>query len=654
MTQNIETMRKLVGQLAAADTAYYLRDDPILSDREYDALYDELIALEQITGIVLSGSPTQRVSGEVLESLTQVTHSKPMLSAKKTKSVDDVVKFIGGRQAVVSWKMDGLTLVLRYEGGKLVQAITRGDGMIGEDVTHSVRAMVNVPLTIPYPGPFEVRGEGVVSWENFDRANRDADMPYSHPRSLAAGGIRRLDSNKTRTQLLEFFAFDLVSGGPATKTDQLELLRLNGFATVYILAIGERSSDAQTKAIINFFRPQDYGYPVDDLIIEYDNIAYGQSLGATGHHENRMIALKWEDELFETTFLGLDLATTRTGMVSLTGRFADVLIDGTTVNRAYLHNLDVLDRFKLGIGDRVKIYKANQIIPQLAENLTKSGTLAYPTKCPRCGSALTIRTSEGGTRLLYCDNPLCPAKVMRKFVHFCDKMRMNLEGFSEKTLYRLLEAGLVKNLGDLYELRPHAVKIARLPGFGPKLVQRLLDAVDASRQRTLAQFIAGLGIPMVGRSAGRILNAHCGGDWDAFEQAIHTGFDFTQLQDFGQTMNDNIYAWYADTEEAEFWRPLLKHITFIKTKKENESMTTNNPFYGKTVVATGKLENYTRDGIQTKLLMLGAKPGNAVSKNTDYLIVGENAGSKLDKAHQFGVPTLTEAQFETMLAGGAI
>ncbi|MCL2343388.1 MAG: NAD-dependent DNA ligase LigA, partial [Firmicutes bacterium] len=415
MTQNIETMRKLVNQLAAADVAYYKRDDPVLSDREYDALYNELIVLEQVTGIVLSGS--QRVSGEVLEGLTQVAHSKPMLSAQKTKSVDDVIKFIGGRQAVISWKMDGLTLVLRYEGGRLVQAITRGGGTIGEDVTHSVRAMVNVPLTIPYPGPFEVRGEGVVSWENFGSVNRDADVPYTHPSSMAAGGIRRLDSNKTRAQLLEFLAFDLVSGGPATKTDQLELLRLNGFATVYSLVIGEGSSDKQIQAMINVFRPLDYDYPVDGLIIEYDNLPYGQSLGATGHHENRMIALKWEDELYETTFLGLELATTRTGMVSLTGMFEDVVIDGTTVNRAYLHNLDVLDRFKLGIGDRVMIYKANQIIPQLAENNTHSGTLEYPKECPCCGSELAIRISEGGTRLLFCENPSCPAKLVRKFVH---------------------------------------------------------------------------------------------------------------------------------------------------------------------------------------------------------------------------------------------
>ena len=382
MTQNIETMRDLIRQIAAANIAYYKFDDPIISDREYDELCDELAALERDTGIVLSGSPTQNVSGEVLESLTQVRHSKPMLSAAKTKSFSEVVKFIGGRQAVVSWKLDGLTLVLRYENGRFAQALTRGGegGKVGEDVTHSVKAMLNVPLTIPYTGSFEVRGEGVISWENFNRVNRESNEPYTHPRSLAAGGIRRLDAGKTKTQLLEFFAFDLISdiGGENSKARQYEKLAEYGFSVVYHLPIGELIGETQAKAILGCFDPKAYNYPVDGLIVEYDDLAYGKSLGATGHHENRLIALKWEDELYETIFLGLELATTRTGMISLTGMFEDVVIDGTTVNRAYLHNLDVLDRFCLGIGDRVKIYKANQIIPQLAENISKSGTLTYP------------------------------------------------------------------------------------------------------------------------------------------------------------------------------------------------------------------------------------------------------------------------------------
>ena len=658
MNQNNKTMYELVEQLRAADIAYYKYDDPIMTDREYDALYSELAEMERQTGIILSGSPTQRVSGGVLESLTQVQHTRPMLSAQKTKSPEEVVKFIGGRPAVVSWKLDGLTLVLRYENGKLVQALTRGgdSGRIGEDVTHTAKVMLNVPLTIPYTEPFEVRGEGVISWENFERINsrlEEGETPYTHPRNLAAGSVRRLDATKTREQYLEFFAFDLVSEDARynSKTAQMELLSQNGFSVVPYHFIGVRTNEDQVKASLNALNPKLFPYPVDGLIIEYEDVTYGKSLGATGHHENRLIALKWEDALFETTFLGLEAATTRTGMVSLTGIFEDVVIDGTTVNRAYLHNLDIIDKFKLGIGDRVKIYKANMIIPQLAENLTQSGTLEYPKACPCCSTELVIRASGNGTRLLFCENPACPAKLVRKFVHFCSKTRMDLPELSEKRLEIFISKGWVKNFGDLYELERHREAFVTTPGFGEKLFERITGPINNRRTCALNQFIAGLGIPMVGRSAGRILNTHFHGDWDAFEQTIQAGFDFTRLQDFGQIMHDNIYAWYADKEEEKLWRPLLKHITFIK-EQETETMNTNNPFYGKTVVATGKLLNYTRDGIQMKLLSLGAKPASSVSKNTDYLIVGENAGSKLDKALNLGVKTRTEAEFEAMLQDG--
>jgi len=655
MSRNAETMREMVISLMEADVAYYKYDDPIMTDREYDALCEQLAGLERSTGIVLSGSPTQKVSGEVLEGLAQVRHTKPMLSAQKSKSVDEIVKFIDGRKAVLSYKLDGLTLVLRYEGGKLTQALTRGgeNGAVGEDVTHSARAMVNTPLTIPCTDPFEVRGEGVISWGNFNMANKGSDEPYTHPRSLVAGAIRRLDARKTKEQFLEFFAFELVSGAASSKEEQLETLSQNGFSTVPSHIVCDGATDEHIRGVIDTFSPKTFPYPVDGVIIEYDDLAYGRSLGATGHHENRMIALKWEDELYETAFLGLELATTRTGMVSLTGMFEDVSIDGTTVNRAYLHNLDFLDRFSLGVGDRVKIYKANQIIPQLAENITRSGTLKYPEECPCCGSVLAIRASGSGTRLLFCENPSCPAKLIRKFVHFCSKTRMNIPDLSEKRLELFIGNGWVKNFGDLYELGRHREAFVNTPGFGEKLFDRIAGTIENRRRCTLNQFIAGLGIPMVGRSAGRILSAHFNGDWDAFEHAIKGGFDFTRLQDFGQAMHDSIHSWYADAGEENLWRPLLKHITFIKNEKEDAPMDNSNPFNGKTVVATGKMENYTRDGIQMKLLALGAKPASSVSKNTDYLIVGDNAGSKLEKARQLGVATLTEPEFEAMLAGGA-
>lgn len=648
----LHKMKALIVQLLQADAAYYGKDDPIMTDLEYDRLYGELVQLEKETGIVLASSPTQRVSGEVLESLTAVTHTKPMLSADKTKSVSEIHRFIGGRKAVISWKLDGLTLVLRYEGGKLIQAITRGDGLKGEDVTHTVRVMRNVPLVIPCTEPLEVRGEGVISWQNFKELNETLDEAYSHPRNLAAGSIRKLDAAESKKRRLEFLAFDLISEnlGGTTKWENLRFLSRMGFTAVSYSLLAEGASPDALEQAISCYSPKEYAFPVDGLIFEYDDLAYGRSLGATGHHENRLMALKWEDALYETVFRSLEVATTRTGMVSLTAVFDDVEIDGTTVNHAYLHNLDIFKQLALGPGDKISVYKANMIIPQIAENHTKSGECPIPAVCPCCGEILMIHTSPGGTKQLYCENVDCPARLIRKFVHFCSKTRMEIEGLAEQTLEMFVEHGWVKNFGDLYELEHHRADIIACPGFGEKSFARLQKAIDKRRTCTLNQFIAALGIPEVGRHAGRILNRHFGGDWEAFEQAIRDGYDFTQLEDFGKVMHDNIYAWYQNAEEAQLWRPVLKHITFLK---EDTAMpeNNNNPFAGKTVVATGKLINYTREGIQLKLLGLGAKPADSISKKTDYLIVGEKAGSKLTKALSLGITTLTEREFEDMLLG---
>ena len=335
-------------------------------------------------------------------------------------------------------------------------------------------------------------------------------------------------------------------------------------------------------------------------------------------------------------------------MVSITGLFDPVEIDGTVVSRAYLHNLDVMDDFQFGLGDTIKVYKANLIIPQIADNVTQSNTYVLPMRCPCCGERLEVRETSGGTRQLYCENPHCTAKLVQKFTHLCEKTRMNIEGLSATTLEKIIGHGWIRNFADLYELEKHKEEIVNTEGFGEKAFERLQTSIEKSRYCTLAKLIAGLGIPMVGRHAGRDLDRYFHGSWAEFEAAILNGFDFTQLPDFGQTMHNNIYAWYGDAEEAKLWRPLLRKLYFVK---EDTTMTANanNPFFGKTVVATGKLENYTRDGIQMKLLELGAKPASVVSKNTDYLIVGEKAGSKLAKAQQLGIKTFTEQEFEDLL-----
>lgn len=650
---NLERMRELIERLTEADIAYYKNDAPIMTDLEYDRLTEELAALEHDTGLVLSGSPTQKVSGEILESLAEVRHTKPMLSAGKTKSIEDLIRFAAGRAVLLNWKMDGLTLVLRYEYGKLKQAITRGrEGIIGEDVTHTVRTFRNVPLTIPTKESFEVRGEGVISWESFRRINASLEEPYTHPRNLASGSTRKLDAGEASKRRLEFWAFELVSDHlePESKLAQQQFLQRSGFSVVPYIFLDAGHSGQDIRDTVAGMEPKDFAYPVDGLIMEYEDLRYGKSLGATGHHENRLIALKWEDELYDTHFRGVELATTRTGMVSITGLFDPVNIDGTLVGRAYLHNLDVFDEFQFGIGDKIRVYKANMIIPQIADNRTPSNTYALPMTCPCCDEPLTVKRTSGGTRQLYCVNPHCAAKLVQKFAHFCEKTRMNIEGLSATTLEKLIGHGWVHNFGDLYELERHREEIIKTEGFGEKSFERLQAAIEKSRCCTLAKFIAGLGIPMVGRHAGRDLDRYFHGSWAEFEAAILNGFDFTQLPDFGETMHNNIYTWYADAQEAKLWRPLLRKIQF--ETKENLTMETtmNNPFAGKTVVATGKLEHYTRDGIQEKLISLGAHPSGAVSKKTDYLIVGEKAGSKLTKAQQLGVKTLTEQEFEDMLA----
>ena len=429
----------------------------------------------------------------------------------------------------------------------------------------------------------------------------------------------------------------------------MDFLTENGFAVVPYLYLDPHCDPNRIRELVAVFQPEKFAYPVDGLIMEYDDLAYGKSLGATGHHENRLIALKWADELFETKFRGVELATTRTGMVSITGLFDPIVMDGTTVSRAYLHNLDIFDEYQFGIGDTITVYKANMIIPQIADNKTQSNTYMLPMICPCCGEPLTVKQTSGGTKQLFCENPSCAAKLVQKFAHFCEKTRMNIEGLSAVTLEKFIGHGWIRNFGDLYALDQHRDEIVETEGFGEKSYERLQASIEKSRYCTLAKLIAGLGIPMVGRHAGRDLDRYFHGSWAAFEAAIINRFDFTQLPDFGETMHNNIYAWYADAEEAKLWRPLLKKIYFVK-ESQTMSNTTNNPFAGKTVVATGKLMNYTRDGIQDKLLSLGAHPSSAVSKSTDYLIVGEKAGSKLAKAQQLGVATLTEQEFEDMLA----
>ncbi|MFR8079269.1 MAG: NAD-dependent DNA ligase LigA [Christensenellales bacterium] len=644
----IEQMQAYIKQIRAADKAYYNAGNPMLTDYEYDQVFDALKKLEEATGLVLSGSPTHKVSGEVLDELHKVPHTRPMLSADKTKSVDDVIKFIDGRPCVLSWKLDGSTMVLRYEDGELKQAITRGDGHAGDDVTHTARVFLDIPIKIKEREKIEVRGEAVISWANFKTINEElADGRYSHPRNLAAGSIGMLDAGESKHRCLEFRAFDLVEG-PAfqTKAEQLRYMQQLGFHVVEHVLM-ENMEEEQIRRCMDDMDPKSYAYPVDGLIIEQNDVAYGKSLGHTGHHENRMIALKWKDEEYETRFRGVELRPTRKGRLSLTGLFDPVEMDGATVSRATLHNFDIFKRFQMGIGDRVLLIRSNMVIPQLVKNMDCSDTYELPETCPCCGADVVLRKEEN-TTFLYCSNPRCPGVLVQKFVHYCERTRMNIPGLSEATLTKFVDKGWLTTFGDLYELGRYKDQIIQENGFGSRSFERLQRAIDRSRKTTLNRFIAAMGIHEVGRTAGRAISEYFGGSWLAFEKAIQNKFDFTLLEDFGQTMNDSIYEWYADKQAEALWRPALQHITFTIQKKERQTMNGNSVFQGKKIVATGKLAGYTRTEIQDKILSLGATPQSAVSKTTDYLIVGEKAGSKLAKAQQLGVKVLTEEEFEQM------
>lgn len=557
---SIQRMKELIKKIEEADTAYYRDDSPILTDREYDALMEELLKLERETGIVFGNSPSKRVAGKNSDVLQKVKHSKPMLSAKKTKSVDELAAFCGEKRVLLSWKLDGLTLVLRYRDGKFTQALTRGeDGLVGEDVTHTVKHMRGVPASVKKQGDFEVRGEGLISWLDFEIAEKRNGE--SHPRNTAAGAVRSLVSDTGLLSHMDFIAFELIdpSDESGTKTEQLDILTMNGFHTVdRVTCEGEE----EVRKAVKEFAPDGYLYPVDGIIAEYDDLDYGRSLGATAHHENRMLALKWADDLHETVFRKVELATTRTGLVSLTAVFDPVSIDGTTVRRADLHSLTNFEKMRLGEGDTIRVYKANMIIPQIAENVTMSGKYRLPGRCPSCGEKLELRTSSGGNRNLWCPNESCIARNTQKIARFCGRDALNMDGFNSSVIERLMENGFVKKISDLYHLSEQKERLMNTPGFGIDSANRLIDGAEKSRKTTLKRFLTGVGIPLMGPSNARAIDDYFYGSWIRFEQAIKDGFSFYHIEGVSEALSRQIYRWYENEAEEKFWRPVLEEITF--------------------------------------------------------------------------------------------
>ena len=649
----IQRIQKLVKELSVASKAYYVDDNPIMTDKQYDQLYSELESLEQQTGYILSLSPTQKVQGEVLPFLKKVKHTEPMLSAEKSKDINDILKFMGNQECVLSWKLDGLTIVLRYNNGKFQQAITRGGGEEGEDVTHTVKTFTNIPLTIDYKGYLEIRGEGLVPFTEFERINTEliakGQEPYSSPRNLAAGSVRQLNANITKDRNLIFIAFGIVKCDNQIfyKDLQFQFLESLGFQVVEHHMVAK--SDLVT--VIDLFKEklENLPYLTDGLIIEYNDIIYGETQGFTGHHSKNMFALKWQNSSYETIFRGVELNTTRTGMVSITGLFDEVDIDGVKVSRASLHNYDIFQALQLGVGDIVTVYRANAVIPQIEDNLTRSGTYQIEMKCPSCGGDVVIKTPKEA-RFLFCDNKNCPSKLVNKFVHFCSKEAMNIDGISDAGLELFINKGFLKTFDDIYNLQQYKSQIIQLEGWGLKSYNKLINAIEKSRKVKLQNFIYALGIPQVGKGSSKIIAKYFKNDFQQFILACKNEFDFSNLTDFGEITSESIHKWYRDINEVAMWMYLIDEIEIEKEgKKELIGYKSLN---GLTFVVTGNVETFkNRKELEALITSLDGKLSSSVSSKTNYLINNDVASTtgKNKKAKELNVEIISEAQFNNLI-----
>ena len=664
--QKLSKIKELVSTLNKYRHAYYNLDVPLVSDAEYDRLFDELKELEQQTGFILSNSPTQTVGYHPVSELPEVVHPIPLLSLDKTKLIAALIDFIKGQDVLFMLKLDGLTTKLIYENGKLIQASTRGDGEIGEEITHNIPSFMNVPLTIPYQKRLVITGESFIPTNDFERLKdtlRDKNgKPYKNGRNFASGSARSIDPKNCIGRCVHFLPFNVLEGMdeaafPDSRSCKLDSLRELGFGFCPYISV---KNPALTREKVEEFIEQlitvaaSQHLPIDGIVMIFDSLSYSKSCGKTGHHYKDGLAYKFEDDTYETFLREIEWTPTRFGEIAPVGIFDTVEIDGCDVSRASLHNLTFIKNLELVPGCRILVSKRNMIIPHIEDNLDRGRyTDITPPVCPCCGSktrTYSRKTSDGRTvETLHCDNPQCDSQITRRFVHFASKKAMNIEGLSEATLEKFLNLGYLHSFQDIYHLEEHREDIVALDGYGEKSFDRLWESINASRRTSFVRYLVSMDIPMIGRTKSRILDTVFSGNLTAFEQAAVGDYDFTQLEDFGEILNHNIHSWFADEANLDLWKNLQNEFTF-EQRKEETIMTKENKFTGCTIVATGKLEHFTRDGINDKILELGAKPGSSVTKKTDYLICGEKAGSKLAKAQSLGIPILTEAEFLEMIA----
>ena len=650
-----ERIKELVIKLNEAARAYYQEDREVMSNLEYDALYDELAALEKETGIVLAGSPTVQVGYEVLSELEKVPHDSPMLSLDKTKSPEALQDWLGDQKGMLSWKMDGLTVVLTYKNGALDRAVTRGNGTIGEVITNNARVFKNLPSRIPFDGELVLRGEAVIKYSDFRKINESiesVDAKYKNPRNLCSGSVRQLNNEITARRNVFFFAFSLVSAQGKELSNSVEE-NMNWLASLGFEIVPYKMVDRSNiiDAIASFAeKVVENDFPSDGLVLIYDDIAYGTALGTTAKFPRNSIAFKWADEEAETVLTGIEWSPSRTGLINPIALFDSVELEGTTVSRASLHNLSIMDALELGIGDHIKVYKANMIIPQVSENLTRSGSWQVPKHCPACGGETEVRM-ENDVKSLYCPNPFCSAKKVKLFSHYVSRDAMNIDGLSEATLTKMIDQGFLSELYDLYTLSEYREAIVEMEGFGEKSYNNLMKSIDKSRQTTLPRFIYSLGILNVGASNAKLLCKHFG---YSLEELMHaTVEEMTEIEGIGGVIATSVRDYFDNTHNQKVVGGLLQYLTFEEMPAEMDKG--QQILTDKTFVITGSVEHFkNRKELKEKIETLGGKVTGSVTKKTDYLINNDNlsGSTKNKKAKELGIPILTEEEFLNMINEG--
>ncbi len=650
MTSKADRIKELTEILNRASKAYYMQDTEIMSNYEYDALYDELVQLEKETGITLSNSPTIHVGYEVVSELPKEEHEYPMLSLDKTKDVQTLSDWLGDQMGVLSWKMDGLTIVLTYDNGELVKAVTRGNGYVGEVITNNAKVFKNVPHRIAFKGKLTLRGEAVIKYSDFNALNNqieDSEAKYKNPRNLCSGSVRQLNNAVTAERNVFFFAFTLVVAEGEdfhnSRMQQFEWLRSQGFDVVEHVQVDRESLPSYVSQFAERITENDF--PSDGLVLILEDIAYGESLGTTAKFPRNAIAFKWADEVRETHLLDVEWSASRTGLINPIAVFEPVELEGTTVSRASLHNISILRALQLGRGDLIQVYKANMIIPQIAENLTRSDSLEIPSVCPVCGETTEIR-SLNDVSSLYCLNEECPAKHVKQFSLFVSRDAFNIEGMSEATLEKLIQHGFLHEPADLFHLDNYHDEIVQLDGFGEKSYQRLMASVQKARKITLAKLIYSLGILNIGLSNARLLCRHYKNDLQALMSASTE--ELTAIDGIGPVIAGSFTDYFADEHHKKELEDLLGEVEIEQENFEAEDRI----FDGKIFVITGSLEHFkNRNALKELLEEKGAKVAGSVSSKTSYLINNDaaSASSKNKKARELGVSVITEEELMALM-----